>query len=213
MTVSGGTVDADTLSGTFSTGENGHAILYVKTIEDTSNRANWDCIRFPSLTEDGIVYGSVALAQNLVVPSGVTLALPSGTSLTVPDTVTLQNEGSIHVDLGGAYNGRQPTPTLVEYQIAFDTDGDGTPDNQSYQRYGTTLNPAEPAKPGDDQYSYTFTGWSPALETVTKPAKYTAQFDKTTKQYTASATPGTGLRCPAGWCGGILRTAPPVPAR
>ena len=49
VTVSGGTVDADTLSGTFSTGENGHAILYVKTIEDTSNRANWDCIRFPPL--------------------------------------------------------------------------------------------------------------------------------------------------------------------
>lgn len=192
VTISGGTVEASTLSGTFSTGENGHAILYVKTIEDTSNRANWDCIRFPSLTEDGIVYGSVTLAQNLVVPSGVTLALPSGTSLTVPDTVTLQNEGSIHVDLGGAYNGKQPTPTFVEYQVAFDTDGDGYSDDQRFYTYGTTLSPAAPTKPDDDQYSYTFTGWSPALETVTEPAKYTAQFDKTTKQYTLSATSGEG---------------------
>ena len=41
---------------------------------------------------------------------------------------------------------------------------------------------ATPVKADDDQYTYTFTGWSPDVETVNGLAVYTAQFEATPKE-------------------------------
>jgi len=44
--------------------------------------------------------------------------------------------------------------------------------------------PDTPTKAGNAQYSYPFTGWTPALEPVSGPATYTAQFGQQTNSYT-----------------------------
>ena len=52
-------------------------------------------------------------------------------------------------------------------------------------KYGTTpaYTGSTPTKSTDEQYSYTFTGWSPALATVTEAATYTATFSSTPRTY------------------------------
>ena len=52
--------------------------------------------------------------------------------------------------------------------------------------YGTTpeYNGETPSRAGDVQYSYTFTGWTPAVDTVTGNITYTATYSQTVNQYT-----------------------------
>lgn len=52
--------------------------------------------------------------------------------------------------------------------------------------YGTTpeFNGDTPTRAGDDQYSYTFKGWSPAVDTVTGNITYTAVYEQTVNKYT-----------------------------
>ena len=52
--------------------------------------------------------------------------------------------------------------------------------------YGETpeFNSTEPVKPADEENTYTFTGWDPAVSTVTGDVEYTAQFSSETKSYT-----------------------------
>ena len=84
------------------------------------------------------------------------------------------------------------------YTITF-VDGDGN----------TLLNPATtnnlwkkgetpaytgstPTKSTDAQYTYTFTGWSPVITTVTEAATYTAQFSSTPRTYTVTLNTNDG---------------------
>ncbi len=70
--------------------------------------------------------------------------------------------------------------TLRSYTVTWVIDG--VEETQTYQ-YGTTPSHADPEKDGDAQYTYTFTGWSPEITTVTGDATYTAQFDQTVNTY------------------------------
>ena len=105
ITISGGMVTATEgwpsgINGdTFSTGENGNAILYAKSINPSSGQSQWSGIIFQD--NSGQVYGSQTLAGDFTVEEGQTLAIADGASLTVPKDITLTNEGTIPITGSG----------------------------------------------------------------------------------------------------------------
>ena len=70
--------------------------------------------------------------------------------------------------------------------------------------YGTmpTYDGEEPAKEGDAQFTYTFSGWAPAVETVKGDTVYTAQFENGVNTYTVTWK---------NWDGTVLETDENVP--
>jgi len=65
---------------------------------------------------------------------------------------------------------------------------DGTTLQSDSMLYGATpsYRGPIPIKPGDEQYSYTFIGWSPAISGVTGDIMYTAQFSRELNLYTVT---------------------------
>lgn len=90
---------------------------------------------------------------------------------------TIAGNGSTIVNI--YYNRNTYTITWV--------DGNGTTiKTDANVKYGATPEYAgeTPTKTQDNSYSYTFTGWEPAITTVTADATYTAQFEQTARPYT-----------------------------
>jgi hypothetical protein len=71
-----------------------------------------------------------------------------------------------------------------EYTITW-KNGDATIEIDSNVPYGTTpsFDSATPAKAATAQYTYTFSGWDPAIVPVAGDATYTAQFSSTVNKY------------------------------
>ena len=76
----------------------------------------------------------------------------------------------------------------IPYTITF-KNGSATLQSSAWN-YGTTpvYSGSTPAKAYDSAKHYTFSGWSPAIVTVTAAATYTAQFTGTNHSYTSSVT-------------------------
>ena len=93
----GGGLGAD--SGTFSTGENGTAVIHASSIADNDDTSGWSGIIFEGTF--GQVYGNQTLSADLTIPTdltipeGATLTIPANTTLTVPEGMTLTNNGTI----------------------------------------------------------------------------------------------------------------------
>lgn len=82
----------------------------------------------------------------------------------------------------------QYTQTLNRYTVTF-KDWDGTTLQSESLNYGVTPScESTPSRPMDmeNKKKYTFSGWSPAIETVTGDVTYTAQYDE--KNLVASVT-------------------------
>ena len=80
-----------------------------------------------------------------------------------------------------------------EYAVKF-VNEDGTELQSSSVPYGEKPSFAgdPPTKAADEQYTYTFAGWSPEITAVTKDATYKATYTKETKKYTIKFTDEDG---------------------
>lgn len=80
------------------------------------------------------------------------------------------------------------TATVNQYTITFvDEDGTTELDEQTLDYWATPVYAGEtPTKEATAQYTYTFSGWTPEIATVTADATYTATYTATTNQYTAT---------------------------
>ena len=74
---------------------------------------------------------------------------------------------------------------IVKYTITWKMD-DGTVIDQTKVEAGVVPTHADPVKEATAQYTYTFTGWTPALTSVTGDATYTAVFSATERSYTVT---------------------------
>ncbi len=107
--------------------------------------------------------------------TGLDAATKYGYTLTAKD-----NSGNVVETYTGTfatkgYVASQYTITFVNY--------DGTELQSSEVAEGEmpVYNGATPAKPEDEQYTYTFTGWTPEISAVSEDATYTATFEATSK--------------------------------
>lgn len=74
------------------------------------------------------------------------------------------------------------------YKVVF-ADEDGTVLQTTEEKYGATpaYKGATPTKAADDDYTYAFDAWTPAISQVTKDITYTATYAKTAKEKPAPA--------------------------
>lgn len=113
ITINGGIVTAtgkygSGIEGSFSTSNDGNAVIFATSINDKSDQANWKAVIFEG--KDGTVYSRslTFLTENLEIPSGYTLTFPSGSMLSIGSSsfdVTLTNNGTIIVG-GTLFNNR-----------------------------------------------------------------------------------------------------------
>ena len=71
---------------------------------------------------------------------------------------------------------------LRQYTVTF-MNGDTVLESKLWDYGATPVYDGTPTKEGDAQYSYSFAGWSPAVEAVTKDAVYYASFQHSTNKY------------------------------
>ena len=128
----------------FYTGNNGHAVIFTSSISDQSNKDNWSGVIF--IGNDGSVYGTiVAPTESFTIPEGKTLTIESDKTLQINEGVVVTNNGKINVNDGGTYNGSQPIPNPVSYQISFPFDQDAFTveyvdgNNEGYVSQGSDL--------------------------------------------------------------------------
>ena len=79
--------------GSFSTGNNGKAIIKTNSIADKTKEANWKGTIFNG--NNGKVYGKQELTEDLEIEAGKTLTVPEDGELTVPSGKTLTNNGNL----------------------------------------------------------------------------------------------------------------------
>ncbi len=75
--------------------------------------------------------------------------------------------------------------TPKKYTITWET-GNGTHTTEGEYGLLPDYSTVDTSKAPDAQYTYTFTGWSPALSAVSGEATYTAQYSKTLNSYTVT---------------------------
>ena len=164
----------------------------------------------PSITEDTIVTGDItyrATYTSSINTYTITWLDEDGTELEVDENVPYGTKPSFDKDdptkeataqytysfagwtpevtavTGNATYTATYTSVVNKYTITWIIDGTET---YNEFEYGATpsYSGSTPTKVSDDQYHYTFDGWTPEFTTVTKNAIYTAKFKTTLRTYT-----------------------------
>ena len=77
----------------------------------------------------------------------------------------------------------QYAATIRSYTVTF-VNYDGTVLDKQTVNYGSAATaPADPTRPADVQYTYTFSGWDTEFDYITGTTKVTAQYDTTVNKY------------------------------
>ena len=130
------------------------------------------------------------LSDKIIAPTDATPGETVTLVMNIPDGMkvdtlyyTLLSDNSRHTVEGNTFvmpygNIRLgATFTELEYTVKFVSDGKVISEKGGY-KYGDTVRvPNNPTKISDEQYSYTFIGWSPVIATVTQDVTYVAQFE------------------------------------
>ncbi len=121
-------------------------------------------------------------------------ATPTKTS-TAQYTYTFKGwDKTIAAVTGNATYTAQFDATVKKYDITF-VDDDGTTILKATEKvaYGTVPSkPANPTKTTDAQYTYSFSGWTPAVVAVTGNQIYKATYSKTLRKYAITFKDGDG---------------------
>ena len=162
--------------------------------ENTSYKATYNeiaryTIRFVDADEAEIssaAYDVGTLAADIVKPTDPTKAATAQYTYTfagwTPAIVNVAGDATYKA----TYNS-----TVNKYTVTFmDDDGKTVLKEATAYNYGTAaadiVKPDDPTKYNTDQYTYEFTGWTPAITEVTANAIYTATYSSTVKQYTVT---------------------------
>ena len=69
------------------------------------------------------------------------------------------------------------------YKVTFMNEG-AVHEVVEYEKGSNVVNPTNPTKAATDEFTYTFSGWTPAFSPVIKDVTYYASYSETKKQYT-----------------------------
>ncbi len=83
-------------------------------------------------------------------------------------------------------------PVTRSYTIIWQDDTDKTIDTSTVE-YGSIPTHTDPVKASDQQYSYSFSGWQPAIQSVIGDAAYKASFKENIRSYTITWQDDTGI--------------------
>ena len=144
--------------------------------------------------DGGTVAGSNP--ESYTVESGeITLINPTRTGYTFAGwTGTGLDDATMEVTIpAGSIGNRAYTATwkINTYTVTWIVDGNKT--TETYEYGATPTFKGSTDKAADAQYTYTFAGWTPAIDTVTGEATYTATYTQTKRAYTVTYERGLGL--------------------
>ena len=170
MTNSTININGGELLATASTGK-GYAIDHdgsnygIANISGGKLKASTEIIKDRKMAKNYISGGYFSLIPGT---AGSDITIPSGMDIcNVPEADPLKAEG---------YNYK----VAPGYTITWLNDDESTIKTENWETGTTpTYIGAEPSKTNQGQYIYTFTGWTPALTTVTKATSYKAMYDIT----------------------------------
>ena len=169
-----------------------HAYIVLKnntntySIKLSSDPRTWDPNKVTTTINENVTLPVDMLAGTY----DLYLYLPDASASIAADpkyAVRFANQGIWESETGYNKLNKQVVVTatdLATYTITF-KNGE-TVLQESQVNYGETpaYNGATPTKAEDAQYTYTFSGWSPAISAVTGNATYIATFNQTAKNYT-----------------------------
>lgn len=119
---------------------------------------------------------------NYVSNSNGTLSYTHGSSISIRVYHNWWALGQADWTISGIYI--RANYTIPTYTATF-KNYDGTVlKTETLESGKTPTAPANPSRPADAQYTYTFSGWSPTVGAITANTTYTAQFTATVRKYT-----------------------------
>ena len=147
----------------------------------------WEAIHSYTVTWKN--YNNTQLEQDTNVPSGTTPTY-NGATPTRPATAEFTYTFSGWSPAVAAVTGditytAQFTATKNAYDVTWKNYNNTQLEKDEDVLYGTTptYNGATPTRPATAEFTYTFSGWSPAVSAVTGDITYTAQFTAVTNAY------------------------------